>query len=101
MSDPIGQLITEHLRIPTIGIGSGRSCDGQVLVVTDMLGISPMARKLFKRYEHLHQRSLEAVSQYTHEVQEGIFPSEANTFNTMSQEEAAALAQWFEQDMPL
>lgn len=100
VSEPISQLITQHLRIPTIGIGAGCSCDGQVLVITDILGISTMERKLFKRYEHLHERSLEALNQYKHEVQQRIFPAEANTFNKLSEEEAAVLAQWIEQGMP-
>jgi 3-methyl-2-oxobutanoate hydroxymethyltransferase len=100
VSEPISQLVTQHLRIPTIGIGAGRSCDGQVLVITDVLGISPVERKLFKRYEHLHERALEAVGLYTQEVQQRIFPAEANTFNRMSEEDAATLAQWIEQGMP-
>jgi 3-methyl-2-oxobutanoate hydroxymethyltransferase len=100
VSDPISRLLTEHLHIPTIGIGAGPSCDGQVLVITDVLGISLMERKLFKRYEQVHDRSLEAVSRYTQEVQQRIFPSEANTFNRISEEETSALAQWMEQGMP-
>lgn len=100
VSEPISRLITQHLRIPTIGIGAGCSCDGQVLVITDVLGISTMERKLFKRYEHLHERSLGALNQYKHEVQQRIFPAEANTFNKLSEEEAVVLAQWIEQGMP-
>lgn len=100
VSESISRLITQQLRIPTIGIGAGCSCDGQVLVITDVLGISTMERKLFKRYEHLHERSLEALNQYKHEVQQRIFPAQANTFNKLSEEEAAALAQWIEQGMP-
>jgi 3-methyl-2-oxobutanoate hydroxymethyltransferase len=100
VSEPISQLITQHLRIPTIGIGAGRLCDGQVLVITDILGISPMERKLFKRYEHWRKRSLEAVHRYKYEVQRRIFPAEANTFTRISEEEAAALARWMDQGMP-
>jgi 3-methyl-2-oxobutanoate hydroxymethyltransferase len=100
VSEPISRLITQRLRIPTIGIGSGRSCDGQVLVITDVLGISPMERKLFKRYEQLHARSLDAVTRYREEVAQGTFPTEANTFTRISQEEADALAEWMDQGMP-
>lgn len=99
-SEPISLLIAQHLRVPTIGIGAGRFCDGQVLVITDILGISPMERKLFKRYEHWRERSLEAVHRYKHDVQQRIFPAEANTFTRISEEETAALAQWIDQGMP-
>lgn len=97
VSEPISQLITQHLHIPTIGIGSGRYCDGQVLVVTDLLGISPMERKMFKRYEHLRERSLEGLKHYTQEVQQRAFPSEANAFNKISDEEVVSLTRWLEQ----
>jgi 3-methyl-2-oxobutanoate hydroxymethyltransferase len=100
VSEPISQLITQHLHIPTIGIGSGRYCDGQVLVVTDLLGISSGERKMFKRYEQLRERSLEGFNQYAREVRQRIFPAQANTFNKLSEEEAASLAQWIEQGMP-
>jgi 3-methyl-2-oxobutanoate hydroxymethyltransferase len=100
VSEPISQLITQQLHIPTIGIGSGRYCDGQVLVVTDLLGISPDERKMFKRYEHLRERTLEGLSTYTSEVQQHIFPAEANTFSKISEQDAADLARWLEQGMP-
>ncbi len=100
VSEPISQLITQQLHIPTIGIGSGRYCDGQVLVVTDLLGISPRDRKMFKRYEHLRERSLEGLNHYAHEVRQQIFPAQVNTFSKISEEDAAGLAQWIEQSMP-
>jgi 3-methyl-2-oxobutanoate hydroxymethyltransferase len=100
VSEPISQLITKHLRIPTIGIGAGRYCDGQVLVVTDLLGISPVERKLFKRYEHLRERSLEALNLYKYEVQQRSFPTEDNSFTKINQEEVMTLMQWIEQGMP-
>jgi 3-methyl-2-oxobutanoate hydroxymethyltransferase len=100
VSEPISQLITKHLRIPTIGIGAGRYCDGQVLVITDLLGISPVERKLFKRYEHLRERSLEALNLYKYEVQQRSFPTEDNSFTKINQEEVMTLMQWIEQGMP-
>lgn len=100
VSEPISQMITQHLHIPTIGIGSGRYCDGQVLVVTDLLGITLGDRKMFKRYEQLRERSLAAFQQYAHEVRQHIFPAQANTFNKISEEDAAALAQWMKQERP-
>jgi len=101
ISEPISQMITQHLHIPTIGIGSGRYCNGQVLVVTDLLGISLGDRKMFKRYEQLRERSLEAFRHYANEVRHRIFPAQANTFNKISEEDAAVLAQWIEQGMPM
>lgn len=100
VSEPISQLITQHLHIPTIGIGAGRYCDGQVLVVTDLLGISPVERKLFKRYEHLRDRSIKALSHFTYEVQQGTFPTEDNSFTKISEAEMMALKDWVEQGMP-
>lgn len=94
-------MITQHLHIPTIGIGSGRYCDGQVLVVMDLLGISLGDRKMFKRYEQLRERSLEAFHHYAHKVRHRIFLAQANTFNKISEEDAAVLAQWIEQGMPM
>ncbi len=100
VSEPVSELITQHLHIPTIGIGSGRYCDGQVLVVTDLLGISPLERKLFKRYERLRERSTEALIRYKHEVQQRSFPTEDNSFTKISEEEVTVLKRWMEQGMP-
>lgn len=55
---------------------------------------------MFKRYEHLRERTLEGLSAYTYEVQQRLFPAEANTFTKISEQEAADLAQWLEQGMP-
>ncbi len=82
----ISKMITESLRIPTIGIGAGRFCDGQVLVVTDVLGISPFQRKIAKKYQNYHDLTLEAILQYKHEVENNLFPTEANSF-MLSEEE--------------
>ncbi len=73
VNEPISQLITQQLQIPTIGIGSGRFCDGQVLVSTDLLGISTIERKLMKRYERLRERSVEALTQFKQEVQQRLY----------------------------
>lgn len=100
VSEPISQMITQHLHIPTIGIGSGRYCDGQVLVVTDLLGMSSGDRKMFKRYEQVRDRSVEAFRHYAYEVRQRIFPAQANTFNKISEEDGAALAQWMDQGRP-
>ena len=93
VTEPIAALVTERLRIPTIGIGSGRPCDGQVLVVPDMLGMSPFERKITKKYANLRATELEAIAAYTREVRERQFPTEANAFG-MDEAELAKLHAW-------
>ena len=74
--------ITKSLSIPTIGIGSGPDCDGQVLVLHDMLGIYEDIRPRFvKRYAELSNEIFEAVSNYNHDIKAGTFPEESNTFH--------------------
>lgn len=100
VNEPISQLITQQLQIPTIGIGSGRFCDGQVLVSTDLLGISTVERKLMKRYEQLRERSIEALTQFKQEVQQRHFPTEANAFYKIALDDVAQLVEWARQGMP-
>lgn len=73
--------ITASLVIPTIGIGAGVHCDGQVLVVNDMLGLFDVfTPKFVKRYAELGGEMREAFSQYIEEVKKEKFPSDANSF---------------------
>lgn len=77
----IAALITEQLHIPTIGIGAGKDCDGQVLVYQDMLGMfSDFTPKFVKRYANIGEVMKEAIQNYIKEVQDGIFPAEENTY---------------------
>ena len=77
----IAALITEQLHIPTIGIGAGKDCDGQVLVYQDMLGMfSDFTPKFVKRYANIGEVMKEAFQNYSKEVQDGIFPAEENTY---------------------
>jgi 3-methyl-2-oxobutanoate hydroxymethyltransferase len=72
--------ITSELTIPTIGIGAGPDCDGQVLVCNDMLGITPGFQPRFlKRYAELRDVAKQAVTQYVEEVQTGQFPDAAHS----------------------
>ena len=74
----VSQIITDNLAIPTIGIGAGRFCDGQVLVINDILGIGrPL--KHAKRYQDYGHLTFEAICQYKEEVANGTFPTDANT----------------------
>ncbi len=73
--------ITERLKIPTIGIGAGPDCDGQVLVLHDMLGIFDDFQPTFvKRYANLKELALKAISEYADEVKKGIFPDEKHSY---------------------
>ncbi len=77
----IAALITEQLHIPTIGIGAGKDCDGQVLVYQDMLGMfSDFTPKFVKRYANIGEVMKEAFQNYIKEVRDGVFPAEENTY---------------------
>ena len=83
----VADAITRSVSVPTIGIGSGINCDGQVLVLHDMLGIyEDIKPKFVKRYAELNNLILDAVSNYTRDTKMGKFPEETNTFH-MSQDE--------------
>jgi len=73
--------ITAALKIPTIGIGAGVNCDAQVLVWTDLMGITKKAPKLAKAYRNLRSEMLAATSEFADDVRKGHFPTEAQTFN--------------------
>jgi 3-methyl-2-oxobutanoate hydroxymethyltransferase len=77
--------ITESLAISTIGIGAGVHCDGQVLVVNDMLGtFERFTPKFVKKYANLSLQTKEAVRQYCDEVRTGAFPDDAHSFLSSS-----------------
>ncbi len=79
--ESIAKEITESLSIPTIGIGAGRYCDGQVLVINDMLGLfDRFLPKFVKKYSNLKEQSLKAISDFIDEVKYGKFPSEEHIF---------------------
>lgn len=71
----IAKEVTERLKIPTICIGSGPDCDGQVLVIHDLLGLSENKPYFAKSYLDLRNLILEAIKQYSKEVKNGLFPS--------------------------
>jgi 3-methyl-2-oxobutanoate hydroxymethyltransferase len=80
---PIGlaKKITEELSIPTIGIGAGPYCDGQVLVLHDVIGLFERFLPRFaKRYANLRDEALNAIRVYKEEVEKGIFPTEEQSF---------------------
>lgn len=89
--DVLAELITERLHIPTIGIGAGPKCDGQVLVTHDLLGLYEKFRpKFVKRYSNLSEQIRKAVEGYKFEVENRLFPAKEHSF-PMKEEEARKL----------
>jgi len=90
---PLAKIITRKVKIPTIGIGAGPHCDGQVQVVSDMLGLfTDFVPKHAKQYVRLSDIIKQAVSDYMNEVQEGAFPTEKHS-STMDESLLAGLEQ--------
>ena len=79
---PLARIITQRLTIPTIGIGAGPYCDGQVQVLHDMLGLYPdFVPKHTKQYLRLSELISDALRRYVQEVREGAFPTEKESFD--------------------
>ena len=79
--EKISKIITESISIPTIGIGAGKYCDGQILVVNDMLGMySDFTPKFVKQYKNLKEDINEAINDYITDVKKGTFPEEKHSF---------------------
>lgn len=79
---PLAERITKSLEIPTIGIGAGVHCDGQVLVVNDMLGImGDFSPKFVKRYREIGKQMAEAFADYVDEVKKGKFPGDEHSYS--------------------
>lgn len=77
----LGKAISEALTIPTIGIGAGNECDGQVLVMHDMLGVYPTPPRFSKNFLADNPSILAACEAYVAEVKAGTFPSDDHSFN--------------------
>lgn len=83
----VARMVTDAVSVPTIGIGAGPSCDGQVLVYHDVLGIEDrIAPKFVRRYAQLGEAAIEAVSHYVADVRDGSFPSDAESYHLSSTE---------------
>jgi 3-methyl-2-oxobutanoate hydroxymethyltransferase len=80
--DVVGTAVTEAIDVPTIGIGAGPGCDGQVLVFHDLLGLGRgTPPKFVRRYADLGQIATQAVAAFAEDVREGRFPSDAETYH--------------------
>ncbi|PIQ89565.1 MAG: 3-methyl-2-oxobutanoate hydroxymethyltransferase [Candidatus Omnitrophica bacterium CG11_big_fil_rev_8_21_14_0_20_42_13] len=85
--DKIAAIITEKIKIPTIGIGAGGACDGQVLVAHDMLGLfERFTPKFVKKYVNLSEHILNGVKAYKQDVENGLFPAKEHTFSIKQEE---------------
>jgi len=90
--DGVARAVTEAIPVPTIGIGAGRWCDGQVLVFHDVLGLQDGIRpKFVRRYASLKADATAALAAYAADVRSGAFPAEEETYH-LPAATAAALA---------
>ena len=80
LSEPLAAKITADIPIPTIGIGASPRCDGQILVMEDMLGLSPRVPKFVKEFGKVGQAIERAIGAYANEVRARSFPSPSNTY---------------------
>jgi len=81
VTSEVAKIISESVSVPTIGIGSGKNCDGQVLVIHDMLGMyDKLQPKFVKRYLSLSKEITKAVELYKKDVESGRFPGKENSF---------------------
>lgn len=80
MVEPLAAEITGELSVPTIGIGASAACDGQILVLEDMLGLSPRVPRFVRRYGNLAECVEEAVARYAGDVRARAFPGPENTY---------------------
>ncbi|MDZ4181926.1 MAG: 3-methyl-2-oxobutanoate hydroxymethyltransferase [Candidatus Cloacimonadaceae bacterium] len=84
--EALGQEISKRLIIPTIGIGAGRHCDGQVLVWHDLLGLSGMLPKFVKTYADIQSGIVQALDSYGQEVRSGAFPATEHVYYPINKE---------------
>ncbi len=92
----IAKLITKSVNIPTIGIGAGRYCDGQILVIHDMLGIfTDIKPKFIKYFGKIGESISRALEEYRNEVTNGLYPDKEHSYE-FPQDELEEINQWFE-----
>jgi 3-methyl-2-oxobutanoate hydroxymethyltransferase len=81
VAEPLGRRITAQVPVPTIGIGASAACDGQILVLEDMLGLSPRVPKFVKRYGDLGPGIEAAIRNYAAEVRSRAFPGPEHVYS--------------------
>ena len=96
ITEEISQIITETVNIPTIGIGAGRYCDGQVLVINDVLGMGPLFKHI-RRYQDYDHLTFEAISQYINDVENRVFPEDENAVH-IAPDKLARVQKWLKSE---
>ncbi len=87
VSQEVAEIISQSIKIPTIGIGSGAKCDGQVLVIQDLLGMYDKIKPKFaKRYMNLSEEIVKSLKEYKNDIQNQTFPSAEHSFEMESSE---------------
>jgi 3-methyl-2-oxobutanoate hydroxymethyltransferase len=81
VAEPLAMKITKSVLVPTIGIGASAGCDGQILVMEDMLGLSPRVPKFVKEFGEVGKAIAKAIQTYAEDVRERKFPSPDNTYS--------------------
>ena len=76
----LAKLVTQNIKVPTIGIGASKYCDGQILVFDDLIGLNPMNYKFVKKYANIRKDISKAVSNYSKEVKKIKFPNKKSSF---------------------
>ena len=76
----LAKIVTKNIKVPTIGIGASKYCDGQILVFDDLIGLNPMNYKFVKKYANIRKEILNAVLNYSKEVRKNKFPSKKNSY---------------------
>ena len=90
MPAAVGQMITDAIDVPTIGIGAGGDCDGQVLVFHDVLGLETrMLPRFVRRYATLHDDGVDALTRFAADVRSGAFPHPDECYEMNPEEEMA------------
>jgi 3-methyl-2-oxobutanoate hydroxymethyltransferase len=93
LAEPLATRITAAVPIPTIGIGAGAGCDGQILVMEDMLGLSPRVPKFVKEFGKVGAAIEGAIRTYAEEVRSGSFPAREHTYAMREEETRSAAAE--------
>lgn len=91
--EKVSRIITQNVEMPTIGIGAGKYCDGQVLIINDLLGINERQYKHVPRYINIRDLIISIIEKYRKETSEGCFPNE-NHINIIKQDEYAKFENW-------
>jgi len=76
----LAKIVTRNIKVPTIGIGASKYCDGQILVFDDLIGLNPINYRFVKKYANLRDQITKAVSNYSKEVRKIKFPNKKNSY---------------------